>query len=207
MGRKLYFYIIALLLLITGGSTVYAAETAVLAGGCFWGVEGVYEHVTGVLEVESGYAGGKAGTANYNAVSKGFSRHAESVRISFDPLQISYEKILEIFFLVVHDPTQLNYQGPDRGRQYRSVVFYTGDEQRQTVEKVIHKVAEMNIYKGTIVTALDPLETFYPAEGYHQNFMQRNPADPYVSYWDWPKVAHLQAEFPEFYAERSWTVK
>ncbi len=183
-----------------------AAETAVLAGGCFWGVEGIYEHVTGVEKVESGYSGGDARTANYNAVSSGFSKHAESVRIQFDPEQISYSQILDIFFTVAHDPTQLNYQGPDHGRQYRSVVFYLDDQQRSTAEAVIRQLEANRVYADKIVTILQPFDKFYTAEMYHQDFMQRNPAHPYVSYWDWPKIEHLKEAFPALYRERSWTV-
>ncbi len=196
-----------LVFFILSGIYLNAAETAVLAGGCFWGVEGIYEHVVGVEKVESGYSGGDARTANYNTVSRGFSDHAESVRIQFDPEKISYAQILDIFFTVAHDPTQLNYQGPDHGRQYRSVVFYTDNDQRTIAEEAIGKLEETGVYSGKIVTVVQPLEKFYAAEMYHQDFMQLNPSHPYVSYWDWPKIEHLKEAFPSLYREHSWTVK
>jgi peptide-methionine (S)-S-oxide reductase len=172
-------------------------QTAVLAGGCFWGVEGVYEHVRGVQSVQSGYSGGTKSDAHYETVSGGDTGHAESVRIVFDPAQISYGEILQIFFSVVHDPTQLNKQGPDHGKQYRSNIFYADDMQQEIATKYIAQLEAAKIYSAPIVTRLDPLKAFYPAEGYHQNFLEKNPTYPYIVYNDLPKIEHLRKEFPE----------
>jgi peptide-methionine (S)-S-oxide reductase len=172
-------------------------ETAVLAGGCFWGVEAVYERLKGVEDVVSGYSGGTAETARYNLVGSGGTGHAESVRIIYDPKLISYEKLLEVFFKVAHDPTQLNYQGPDHGTQYRSAVFYVDDEQKRIVESYIKKLSDEGVFSDSIVTEVAPLEAFYPAEDYHQDFMRLNPRHPYIVYWDEPKILHLEEEFPD----------
>jgi len=176
-------------------------QTAVLAGGCFWGVEGVYEHVRGVRSVESGYAGGNKADAHYDIVSGGDTGHAESVRIVFDPAQLSYGEILRIFFSVVHDPTQFNKQGPDHGKQYRSNIFYADDMQRQIATKYIAQLEAAKIYSGPIVTRLDPLKAFYPAEAYHQNFLEKNPTYPYIVYNDLPKIRALKKEFPDMYRD------
>ena len=176
-------------------------QTAVLAGGCLWGVEGVYEHVRGVRSVESGYAGGNKADAHYDIVSGGDTGHAESVRIVFDPAQLSYGEILRIFFSVVHDPTQFNKQGPDHGRQYRSNIFYSDDMQRQIATKYIAQLEAAKIYSGPIVTRLDPLKAFYPAEAYHQNFLEKNPTYPYIVYNDLPKIRALKKEFPDMYRD------
>ena len=173
-----------------------AEETAVIAGGCFWGVEAVFERLEGVYDVMSGYSGGKESTASYNEVAYGKTDHAESVQIIFDPEVIPYATILEVFFSVAHDPTQLNYQGPDVGRQYRSAIFYANDEQQKTAESYIRELDKSDMYGDPIVTELVPLEAFYPAEEYHQDFMERNPNQPYIVYWDRPKIAKLEKEYP-----------
>jgi peptide-methionine (S)-S-oxide reductase len=172
-------------------------ETAVLAGGCFWGVEGVFERLKGVMDVTSGYAGGEAKTAHYSMVSAGTTGHAESVRVTFDPSIISYTELLEVFFSVAHDPTQLNYQGPDKGSQYRSAIFYTDEHQKGIAEEYIRMLERDGIFKKPIVTQVVPLKAFYPAEDHHQDFMDRNPNHPYIVYWDVPKVEHLKKAFPE----------
>ncbi|MBN2553693.1 MAG: peptide-methionine (S)-S-oxide reductase MsrA, partial [Spirochaetales bacterium] len=176
--------------------------TAVLAGGCFWGVEAVFERLDGVLEAVSGYSGGEEDTARYPLVGTGKTGHAESVRIVYDPQRISFAVLLEVFFNVAHDPTQLNYQGPDRGPQYRSAVFYADDGQRRITEEYIAELEAASVYPKPIVTQVVPLEAFYPAEEYHQDFMRRNPRHPYILYWDAPKIAHLEEEFPGLLADR-----
>ena len=175
-------------------------ERAVLAGGCFWGVEGVFEQLEGVLDVRSGYAGGDAGTADYRTVSTGTTGHAESVEIVFDPERIDYETLLEVFFTVAHDPTQLNRQGPDHGPQYRSAVFFIGADQERTAREAIADLEESKLYSKPIVTEVSPLKAFYPAEEYHQDFMRLNPSHPYITYWDVPKLLELRAEYPELIA-------
>ncbi|WP_028974225.1 peptide-methionine (S)-S-oxide reductase MsrA [Spirochaeta cellobiosiphila] len=175
--------------------TMDQVETAVFAGGCFWGVEGVYEQLKGVLDVHSGYAGGSEKTAHYNMVSSGATGHAESVQIIYDPSIISYKTLLEVFFTVAHDPTQLNYQGPDRGTQYRSAIFYVNEQQRQEAERYI------KADKRDIVTLVSPLKKFYMAEKYHQDFMRLNPDYPYIRYWDLPKIVELKAQYPELLAQ------
>lgn len=170
---------------------------AVLAGGCFWGLEEIFQQLEGVSAVTSGYAGGSRQTARYNLVSMGSTAHAESVRILFDPQQISFQTLLEVFFSVAHDPTQLNYQGPDIGTQYRSAVFYNGTEQKRITEEYIRSLEASGVFPREIVTQVLPLEEFYPAEEYHQNFMQLNPSHPYILYWDVPKVKQLLKDYPE----------
>ena len=171
-------------------------QTAVLAGGCFWGVEGVFERLNGVSEVVSGYAGGSKSTASYMIVSTGATGHAESVRISYDPNRITYGQLLKIFFAIAHDPTELNRQGPDEGTQYRSSIFYVNDEQRQVATAYIRQLSDAKVFRRPIVTTVVPLDAFYPAEAYHQNFLVRNPTYPYIVYNDLPKVKHLEQEFP-----------
>ncbi len=178
------------------------AETAVLAGGCFWGVEAVFERLDGVYDVASGYSGGSADTAEYRKVGSGTTGHAEAVRIMFDPARISYRTLLEVFFSVAHDPTQLNFQGPDVGTQYRSAVFYADEKQRAAVREYIAELEAARVYKAPIVTELTPLEAFYPAEEYHQDFMRNNPNHPYIVYWDQPKILHLEKEFPRLLAAK-----
>ena len=184
------------------GSIAGGPQTAVLAGGCFWGIEGVFERLKGVVDVTSGYSGGEKDTAHYEMVGSGSTGHAESVRITYDPKRISYGTLLEIYFSVAHDPTQLNYQGPDHGSQYRSAIFYSTPEQKRVAEEYIRSLDTAKTFPKRIVTQVVPLKTFYPAEEYHQNFMDRNPDYPYIVYWDLPKVAHLKKAFPELLAPR-----
>ena len=174
-------------------------ETAVLAGGCFWGMEGVFEHVKGVTDVTSGYAGGSAKDANYDHVSSERTGHAEAVRIRFDPRQISYGRLLQIFFSVAHDPTQLNRQGPDAGPQYRSAIFPANQERAKIAKAYIEQLDAAGVYKYRIVTTIESGRTFYPAETYHQDYMTRHPRDPYIMVNDLPKVADLKRLFPQRY--------
>jgi peptide-methionine (S)-S-oxide reductase len=174
-------------------------QTAVLAGGCFWGVQGVFEHVRGVKQVLAGYAGGDKSTAHYETVSSGSTGHAESVKITFDPAQISYGQIIQIAFSVVHDPTQLNRQGPDSGTQYRSAIFYADETQKHIAEAYIEQLGQAHAYGRPIVTRVEPLKGFYPAEGYHQDYLIRNPNAPYIAYNDMPKIENFKHTFPELY--------
>jgi peptide-methionine (S)-S-oxide reductase len=176
-------------------------QTAVLAGGCFWGVEGVFEHVRGVRKVVSGYAGGEKSTAHYETVGGGSTGHAESVQVTFDPREVSYGELLRIFFSVAHDPTQLDRQGPDRGPQYRSAIFYADYSQKDIATHYIEQLNATNLFSRPIVTRVDPLQTFYPAESYHQDFIARNPQYPYVVVNDLPKIRNLKQLFPELYRE------
>jgi peptide-methionine (S)-S-oxide reductase len=176
-------------------------QTAVLAGGCFWGVEGVFEHMRGVRKVVSGYAGGESSTATYEKTSTGRTGHAESVQITFDPDEVSYGDILRVFFSVAHDPTQLNRQGPDIGPQYRSAIFYATDAQRDLARSYIAELNKSGRFPRAIVTQVDPLEGFYLAESYHQDFMAKNPLHPYVLINDAPKVRQLKRLYPEYYRE------
>ena len=175
-------------------------QTAVLAGGCFWGVQGVFEHVRGVRKAIAGYAGGERSTAEYKRVGTGGTGHAESVKIIFDPAKISYGQILQIAFSVVHDPTQLNRQGPDVGTQYRSVIFYAGDDQKRIAEAYIAQLDQAHVFAKPIVTRVDPLKGFYEAEGYHQDYLIHNPTDPYIATYDVPKVENFKRTFPELYS-------
>ena len=179
------------------GWTGESGATAVFAGGCFWGVEAVFERLQGVNDVVSGYSGGDAETAKYQTVGTGTTGHAEAVYIDFNPDEISYETLLEVFFTVAHDPTQLGYQGPDVGSEYRSVIFYTDDAQRTAIERSIEKIEQSGLYKDEVVTEIVPLDAFYPAEDYHQDFIKHNPNVPYVVYWDLPKLKHLEEAYPE----------
>ena len=174
-------------------------QTLVIAGGCFWGVEAVFEHVKGVTGVVSGYSGGEAKTATYDVVSGGNTGHAESVSITYDPSQVTVGKLLKVFFSVAHDPTQLNYQGPDHGTQYRSAIFYKGDEQKQIADAYIDQLQKAKIYSGKIVTQVAPLVAFYPAEAYHQNYLSLHPNQPYIMIYDMPKLEALKAQFPALY--------
>jgi len=176
-------------------------ETAVLAGGCFWGVEAVFERLEGVLDVVSGYSGGDEETARYELVGTGMTGHAESVQITFDPALISYGTLLQVFFTVAHDPTQLNYQGPDIGTEYRSAVFYADEEQKRIAEEYIRSLDKAKAFPEPIATQVAPLDGFYPAEEYHQDFLRRHPTHPYIVYWDLPKIRHLEEEYPELLAE------
>jgi peptide-methionine (S)-S-oxide reductase len=177
-------------------------QTAVLAGGCFWGVQGVFEHVRGVQKVVAGYAGGDRTTAQYETVSSGTTGHAESVKITFDPAAISYGQILQIAFSVVHDPTQLNRQGPDVGTQYRSAIFYADDTQKRIAEAYIGQLDSSHAFSRPIVTRVDPLKGFYPAEDYHQDYLYHNPGVPYIAMYDMPKVENFKHLFPELYSGR-----
>ena len=172
-------------------------ETVVLAGGCFWGVEAVFERLRGVSDAVSGYAGGTNSTAHYETVSTGRTGHAESVKVTYDPAQISFGTLLKVYFSVAHDPTQLNRQGPDSGPQYRSEIFYTNPEQKRVAEEYIRKLDDAKIYRKSIVTKLAALEGFYPAEAYHQHYLDLNPRDPYIVFNDLPKLKRLQENYPE----------
>jgi peptide-methionine (S)-S-oxide reductase len=174
-------------------------ETAVLSGGCFWGLQGVFEHVRGVKQVLAGYAGGTRATAEYETVSTGMTGHAESVKIVFDPRQISYAEILRVYFSVATDPTQLNRQYPDEGPQYRGEIFYLSPAQKLEAERYIAQLGAARIYHGQIVTRLDPFSGFYPAESYHQDYLLRHPDAAYIATFDLPKVAALKALLPEDY--------
>jgi peptide-methionine (S)-S-oxide reductase len=177
-------------------------QTAVLAGGCFWGVQGVFQHTAGVINAVSGYSGGSKTTADYNMVSTGTTGHAESVEIKFDPKKISYGRILQIFFSVVHDPTQLNRQGPDSGTQYRSAIFTTNDEQKKVAEAYIAQLDAAKLYKKPIVTKVSSLDAFFAAEAYHQDYLTLHPSQPYIAYNDLPKVENLKKIFAENYIEK-----
>ena len=174
-------------------------QTAVIAGGCFWGVQGVYQHTAGVLNAVSGYSGGSKMTANYEMVGTGTTGHAESVEIKYDPKKISYGKILQIFFSVVHDPTQLNRQGPDTGTQYRSAIFTSNDEQKRVAEAYIAQLNAAKVYKKPIVTKVDKLDAFYAAEDYHQDYLTLHPNQPYIVFNDIPKVEALKKIFADNY--------
>jgi peptide-methionine (S)-S-oxide reductase len=176
-------------------------EVATLSGGCFWGMQGVFEHVKGVSQVVAGYTGGSAATAQYETVSTGTTGHAESVQITFDPRVISYGKILQIYVTVAADPTELNYQGPDEGTQYRSVIWYApADQQQKIASAYLAQLTKLKAFSSPIVVQLTPAQPFYPAEGYHQNFLVLHPDYPYIAYNDLPKIQALQAQFPQFYA-------
>ncbi|HEY9010316.1 MAG TPA: peptide-methionine (S)-S-oxide reductase MsrA [Devosia sp.] len=177
-------------------------QTAVVAGGCFWGVQGVFQHTAGVVNAVSGYAGGTKSTADYETVSTGRTGHAESVEIKFDPKKISYGKILQIYFSVAHDPTQLNRQGPDTGTQYRSAIFTTSDEQKKVAEAYIAQLNSAKVFNKPIVTKVGALEGFYPAETYHQDYLTLHPNQPYIAFNDIPKVENLKKLFADNYIEK-----
>jgi peptide-methionine (S)-S-oxide reductase len=177
-------------------------QTAVLSGGCFWCVEVVYQQIEGVEKVVSGYSGGDASTAHYDMVSTGTTGHAESVQVTYDPHKVSYGQILKVFFHVAHDPTQLNRQGPDRGPQYRSAIFYSSPEQRKIAEAYIKQLDDAKAFRGPIVTQVVPLKAFYPAEEHHQNFCRRNPTNPYVQSVAMPKVEKAKKEVPELVKQK-----
>jgi peptide-methionine (S)-S-oxide reductase len=176
----------------TGGDQV-----AVFAGGCFWGIEGVFEKVKGVKSAVSGYSGGEKSTAHYEMVSEGNTGHAESVQVTFDPTQITYGQLLRIFFSVAHDPTQKDHQGPDWGSQYRSVIFYANDDQKKAADAYIKQLQDGGIFSHRIVTQVVPLKAFYAAEAHHQHFLENNPNYPYIVYNDLPKIAALKKQYPE----------
>lgn len=174
-----------------------ALQHVVLAGGCFWGMQAVFQPLKGVTKVVAGYTGGMASTAHYDDVSTGSTGHAESVDVTYDPSQISFKQLLQVYFLVAHDPTELNRQGPDQGTQYRSEIFYTSKAQRDEARQYIAQLAAQHVFNGPIVTQMEPLDEFYPAEDDEQDFVARNPWNPYVMINDKPKLAHLRREFPE----------
>jgi len=176
-------------------------QVAVFAGGCFWGVEAVFEHVKGVIQVTSGYAGGTTKSPSYEAVSSGETGHAESVEIVYDPAQISFGKLMQIFVSVAHDPTQLNRQGPDEGTQYRSAIFYVNDSQKREADAYVAQLTAAHTFARPIVTEIAPLSRFFPAEDYHQDFMEKHPLHPYIVINDRPKVVQLKKQFPELYRE------
>ena len=181
------------------GHPAATVQTAVFAGGCFWGVDAVFKHVKGVIEVESGYAGGDAGMTTYRQVSSGASGHAESVRIRFDPAQVSYRQLLEVFFRVAHDPTQLNRQGPDVGTQYRSAIFYTSAEQQAQAQEQVRQYTDARTFPRPIVTQITPLQQFHRAEDYHQNYLALHPRQAYIVIHDLPKLDQLRSSYPQWY--------
>ncbi len=176
-----------------------APQTAVFAGGCFWGVDAVFKHVKGVTEVVSGYAGGQAASARYDLVSNGDTGHAEAVKISFDDAKVSYAQLLQVFFSVAHNPTELNRQGNDVGTQYRSAIFYTSATQQQQAKNSIDSLGKAKVFSAPIVTQVSPLQAFYPAEEYHQNYLALHLSQPYIVYHDLPKLSALQKTFPQLY--------
>jgi peptide-methionine (S)-S-oxide reductase len=180
-------------------ATAKGKETAVVAGGCFWGIQAVFSHVKGVHSATSGYAGGTVKNPDYEAVSSGETGHAESVKIVYDPSKITYGELLRVFFSVALDPTEVNRQGPDSGTQYRSVVFYSNDEQKRIAEAYIAQLNQAKVFSRPIATQVAPLQAFYEAEGYHQNYAEIHPSDGYIVTYDAPKVANLRKEFPDLY--------
>ena len=186
--------------------TAGTLQTAVLAGGCFWGIQGVFEHLVGVRRVLAGYAGGDRRSADYETVSGGRTGHAESVAITFDPQEVSYGEILRVFFAVAHDPTELNRQGPDTGTQYRSVIFFADDTQRKIAQAYIAQLGKTHLYRAPIVTRVDPLKGFYPAEDYHQDFLLKNPNDTYIVINDLPKIESFKRTLPTLYRAQAITV-
>jgi peptide-methionine (S)-S-oxide reductase len=177
-------------------------ESAVFAGGCFWGIQAVFQHVKGVVSATSGYSGGEAKTAEYETVSTGRTGHAESVRVVYDPSQVTYGELLRVFFSVAHDPTELNRQGPDEGTQYRSAIFYGNDDQKKIADAYIAQLDSAKVWRNRIVTQVVPLKAFYPAEAYHQNYAANHPMNMYIVVNDAPKVGNLRKEFPELYTEK-----
>jgi peptide-methionine (S)-S-oxide reductase len=200
---KTLVVLIALALPFAAGAAEPAKSAkAIFAGGCFWGIEAVFQHVKGVSEAVSGYAGGAKLTAQYEIVSSGATDHAEAVEVTYDPSVVSYEDLLRVFFKVAHDPTQLNRQGPDHGRQYRSAIFYSTAAQKAAAEAYLGKLGREKAFPQPIVTEVAPLKAFYPAEDYHQEYAARHPRDPYIVINDAPKVAKLQQSIPELYVAR-----
>jgi len=177
-------------------------EKAVFAGGCFWGVQGVFQHVKGVTSAVSGYSGGGADTAHYEMVGSGETGHAESVEVTYDPSKVTYGQLLHVYFSVAHNPTQLNYQGPDSGTQYRSAIFYAGGEQKKIAQSYIDQLGKAKAFSEPIVTSLEAFKAFYPAEGYHQDFLTLNPTYPYIVYNDLPKIENLKQIFPALYSDK-----
>jgi peptide-methionine (S)-S-oxide reductase len=180
-------------------SKTKSAQTVVLAGGCFWGIQEVFKHVKGVSSATAGYSGGAANTAQYETVSTGRTGHAESVKVVYDPSQVSFGQILKVFFSVAHDPTELNRQGPDDGTQYRSVIFYAGDEQKRVAQAYVDQLNRAKLFPEPIVTQIVALQAFYPAEAYHQDYAEHHPNEPYIAINDLPKLDHLKQTLPELY--------
>ncbi len=178
-------------------------QTAVFAGGCFWGTQGVFQHVDGVISARAGYAGGSAGTASYGLVETGSTGHAEAVQVVFDPRKVSYGQLMRIFFSVAHDPTQVDRQGADVGRQYRSAIFPMNDEQAKSASDYIGQLDQSKVFKTKMATTVETGKTFYKAEAYHQNFMEANPTQPYIALTERPKVGNLQRFFPQFYRDQA----
>ncbi len=197
--HKILSKLIVVFSLLVAQASHAAQQTAVFAGGCFWGVDAVFKHVKGVTEVVSGYAGGEAGTAHYEMVSEGTTGHAESVQVRFDPAQVSYQQLLQVFFSVAHNPTQLNFQGPDSGTQYRSAIFYTTTMQQQQAQSYIQQLTAAKIFSSPIVTQVVPLKQFYPAEDHHQNYLALHPYQPYIVVHDKPKLEQLRKQFSALY--------
>jgi peptide-methionine (S)-S-oxide reductase len=185
------------LLALTPAMASAATEQVVLAGGCFWGMQAVFESLQGVTHVVAGFSGGAAATAHYDIVSTGATGHAESVQVTYDPSKITFTQLLDVYFLVAHDPTELNYQGPDEGTQYRSEIFYTTQEQRATAQRTIADLEKHHVFNKPIVTQVAALSGFYPAEGYHQDYLVHNPDQPYIVYNDIPKLKALRARYPQ----------
>jgi peptide-methionine (S)-S-oxide reductase len=193
-------FVRALLLLVSLPLAAAAqSQTAVFAGGCFWGVDAVFRHVKGVTRVISGYSGGDASTASYETVSEGTTGHAESVQVTFDPSVVPYSTLLKVFFSVAHDPTTLNRQGPDEGTQYRSAIFYANADQQRAAQSAVAQLTLANSYGRPIVTQVVPLKAFYPAEEYHQDYLAHHLTQPYIVYNDLPKIANLKTKYPELY--------
>jgi peptide-methionine (S)-S-oxide reductase len=204
MKTTIRIAIFAAIIIVASPYSSHAAdgsETIVVAGGCFWGMESVFDHTKGVTEAVAGYAGGQADTAQYHTVSGGNTGHAESVKVTFDPQQISLSQLLDIYFKVAHDPTELNYQGPDHGPQYRSTVFYATPEQQKAVQDKIAELNTSHAFKSPIATTLEPLKAFYAAEDYHQHYAEQHPYNPYILINDAPKVAELKNTYPAIYKE------
>jgi peptide-methionine (S)-S-oxide reductase len=202
--KRLKIHILALVAIVSvfsalPNSVIAAEQTAVFAGGCFWGVDAVFKHVKGVTQVVSGYAGGSAATAHYEQVSEGNTGHAESVQVRFDPTRVTYQKLLQVFFSVAHNPTQFNRQGPDSGTQYRSAIFYTNLDQQKSAQSYIQQLTATHTFSAPIVTQVVPLKQFYAAEEYHQNYLALHPDQPYIVFNDRPKVEQLRKQFPDFY--------
>jgi peptide-methionine (S)-S-oxide reductase len=177
-------------------------QTAIFAGGCFWGVEAVFEHVKGVTDVRSGYAGGEKGTAEYERVSDGDTGHAESVKVTFDPSKVTYTQLLTVFFSVAHDPTEVDRQGPDVGKQYRSAIFYQNDEQKTLATDYIEAINKSKALPKPVATQVTPLKSFYEAEAYHQDYLKNHPTEPYIVYNDLPKLEALKKKVPDLYVEK-----
>ena len=207
LSQSLYRFAFAVLFSCFGFSSMAANavpqgnQTIILAGGCFWGMEAVFKHVKGVVSAMPGYAGGKADTAHYEMVGQGTTGHAESVQVVYNPAQISLEQILKVYFIAAHNPTELNYQTPDHGTQYRSAIFYANPAQKQAAETVMAQLQKDHAYAKPIVTTLEPLKQFYPAEDYHQNYAALNPYNPYIVMYDLPRVANVKKDFPALYTE------